>query len=91
MRNKAQFALRLTTVAGPLPHAKEIKVQCGGLLGLRATVFPELAAASEVGNVHGLVRAAQERFDGLRDLPYQEIMKSVVTFEGRRRHGSRRS
>lgn len=35
LRTNARFALQLTQVNAPLPHAKEIKVQVGGLFGLQ--------------------------------------------------------
>ncbi|MCK5697316.1 MAG: hypothetical protein KAI02_04085 [Gammaproteobacteria bacterium] len=35
LRANARFSLQLTQVNGPLPHAKEIKVQVGGLFGLQ--------------------------------------------------------
>lgn len=35
LRTNARFSLQITQVEGPLPHAKEIKVQVGGLFGLQ--------------------------------------------------------
>jgi len=35
LRHKSAFALKLAHVQGPLPHAKEMKVECGGLLGVQ--------------------------------------------------------
>jgi hypothetical protein len=34
LRQKSAFALKRTQVEGPLSHAQEMKVECGGLLGL---------------------------------------------------------
>ncbi|MBK5103827.1 MAG: hypothetical protein JJE42_06235 [Burkholderiales bacterium] len=34
LRQKSAFALKLTQVEGPLSHAQEMKVECGGLRGL---------------------------------------------------------
>lgn len=85
MRHKALFALKITHIEMEIPHAKEMKVQCGGLLGLQSALYPELAGKGEVGNVLALVQEARRRFDDLEALPYGEIMKSVVTYEGRRR------
>ncbi len=42
LRENSRFALRITAVEGELPHAKEIKVQNGGLLGLQRILRPEL-------------------------------------------------
>jgi len=35
LRSNARFALQVTQIDGQLPHAKEIKVQVGGLFGLQ--------------------------------------------------------
>jgi hypothetical protein len=58
-----------------------MKIQCGGLNGLRDVVDPEAPAP----NVHQLVRAAVERYGELGDLPYTEIIQGVAAWKGRRR------
>lgn len=73
----ARFTLKLTQ-GGPLPHAKELKVQCGGLIGLQ-----RLVGVQTVQNVHGLVLVAQEKFMGLENFPYSEIIQSVSAYEAR--------
>ncbi len=89
LRHNAQFALHLTHVEGGLPHAKEMKVQCGGLLGLQRELDPARADDETVENVFALVREAMERFGDLASLPYGEIVKTVSSFEIRRRSGRR--
>ena len=54
MRQKARFSLHVTHATSPLPHAKEIKVQVGGLLGLQKLLNPQAASASTVGDIYGL-------------------------------------
>lgn len=83
LRAKALFALRLTHVEGPLPHGKEIKVQCGGLLGLRAAQEP--SAEGPVTDAYSLITAAVADFGGMDTLPYGEIVKVVVGYEPRKR------
>lgn len=83
LRSKALFALRLTHVEGPLPHGKEMKVQCGGLRGLRAALEPD--ADGLVADVYGLVSQAAATFGGLAALPYGEIVKVVVGYQPRKR------
>lgn len=85
LHHNAMFALKLTHVDEVLPHSKEMKVQCGGLLGLQAALRPDLAAATGVENIFALVEAAQERFGSLDALPFQEIVKAVSAFQIRRR------
>lgn len=102
LRQNSAFALKLTQVGAPLPHAKEMKLQCGGLQGvLRAlahSAVPEPAADApepdaggrpSAADVRGLVEAAREKFGGLQNLPYSTIVQSVVAYQIRRRHGER--
>lgn len=85
MRHKARFALHLTRADAPLPHAKEIKVQTGGLLGLQALLHPEKAEQQNIDNVLGLIDLALQRFGRLAELPYDGIIQAIVKFEGRRK------
>ncbi|MGB5717314.1 MAG: hypothetical protein WBN81_09495, partial [Gammaproteobacteria bacterium] len=81
----ARFALHLTSADGPLPHAKEIKVQTGGLLGLQGLIKPERAADANVENAIGLIDAAIEKYGRIGNLPYDIIVQAIVKFEGRRK------
>ncbi len=90
MRSKASFALHMTKVPGPLPHAKEIKVQVGGMLGVQALIFPQQEKAENVQDIIALLKAAMEKYGSLDSLPYAEIMQSVVSFEGRSRRQPKR-
>jgi hypothetical protein len=85
MRSKARFALHQTSADGPLPHAREIKVQTGGLLGLQGLLHPEMDDAENIDNAIGLVDAALTRFGSLENLPYDIIVQSIVRFEGRKK------
>lgn len=87
LRHNAAFALKLTHADAVLPHAKYVKVQCGGLLGLQAVLQPEYAGEARVEDIRGLVLEAQERFGGLQELPYSEIVRGIAGFELRRRSG----
>ncbi len=89
MRRNARFALHLTSIDGPLPHAKEIKVQTGGLLGLQGLIRPERADDRNVDNAIGLIDAAIEKYGGLDALPYDIIVQAIVKFEGRRKRPRR--
>ena len=82
LRANALFALGLTH-SGPLPHGKEIKVQCGGLIGLQRALHPDRDAPVE--NVHALMLSAQQEFDSLEDFPYSEIIQSIAAYESRRK------
>jgi hypothetical protein len=90
MRSNARFALHLTSADAPLPHAREIKVQTGGLLGLQGLMFPQRAADTTVENAIGLIDAAIEKYGRLEDLPYDILVQAIVKFEGRKKR-SRKS
>lgn len=91
LRRNASFALQMTKVPGPLPHAKEMKVQIGGMLGLQGLLQPAKAGNENVEDIDGLNRQAIEHYGNLEDLPFSDIMKSVVKFRGRQRQSSRRN
>ncbi len=83
LRHNALFALRLTHLTGALPFPKELKVQAGGLLGLRNALFPEDGEADE--DAFTLIQEALRRFGGVENLPYSEIVKAIAAFEPRKR------
>ncbi len=89
LRQKSVFALKLAQPDGPLPHANEMKLQCGGLQGLQRLAQGQAAAGPGVlpalADVHELVRVCSEKFGGLANLPYSEVVQSVVAFPIRRR------
>ena len=86
LREKSLFALHQTHITGPLPHNKEVKIQCGGALGLQKQLFPELAHAAGVVDIYPTLQAGIDQFESLTALPYGEIIKTVVTFQPRKRH-----
>lgn len=75
---RATFALQLHPKA-PLTHAKVMKLQCGGLLGLR-----EVLGAPQT-DVHELVALAQERHGSLSELPWPPIVQRIAHWQLRRR------
>lgn len=83
LREKAIFALQLTRVDGPLPHAKEVKIQLGGMLGVQAALDPELAEADTVDDIHASLTDAIQKYGSIEQFPFAEIMQTVVLIEGR--------
>lgn len=84
MHSKATFALGLKHVNGPLPHAREMKVQCGGLLGLEAVMY-ETESPEGTADIFELVANALTQFEQIDMLPYSLIMKYISHYEGRPR------
>ncbi len=83
LREKSAFALKLSDTHRILPHAMVMKIQCGGLDGLKALLDPQALAP----NARRLVRLAQERYGELDALPFSEIVQGVAAWKARRRHG----
>lgn len=85
LRTRARFALHLTSAEGPLPHAKEIRVQTGGLLGLQEQVYPDRHDRESIDNIIDIADVALLRYGTLDDLPYEPIVQAIVRFEGRKK------
>ncbi|WP_303903339.1 hypothetical protein [Thiohalomonas denitrificans] len=83
LRENALFALRLKQLDGPLPHGKEMKVECGGLLGLSSVAQGE--DAEHVDDIGALVSESLERWHDFEQLPYSEISQWVVKYQSRRK------
>ena len=88
LRRNSAFALKLTQIDAALPHAKEMKLQCGGLQGVERALAGAGASAT-AADVHALVRAASAAFRGLQNLPYAEIVQAVAAHQIRRRRTQR--
>ena len=80
LREKSSFALKLPRAQHILPHAQMMRIQGGGLDGLRAV----LDAAAPAPDVHRLVCLARDHHGGLEQLPFSEVVKGVAAWQGRR-------
>ncbi len=85
LRRNARFSLHLKHADGPLPHAKEIRVQVGGMLGLQRLIDPDVDTIDKVDNIYALTKAAFARYERLQGLPLDRIMQAIVSFQGRRK------
>lgn len=82
LRQKSAFALGLTDTGRILPHAMVMKIECGGLSGMKAVFDPEALAP----NVRRLLRIARERHGEIEALPFSAIVQGVSAWKPRRRH-----
>lgn len=81
LHQNARFALHMDPHQ-PWPFGKEIRAQCGGVLGLKNV----LAHGEEVeADVAELVSEGIGKFGAVEDFPYSEIMRAVVHYEPRKR------
>jgi hypothetical protein len=80
----ARFALHMDPDQ-PWPFGKEIRAQCGGILGLRDILgMPD----NEFGvDVSRLLQNALASYGEIANFPYSEIMRAIAHYEPRRRRG----
>lgn len=83
LRGKAMFALRLPYPEAVLPHGKELKVQCGGMIGLQQALLGEEEPAEVVEDIHDLLEEALRDYGEVASLPYSEVVKGVTSFKPR--------
>lgn len=81
LRANSAFALKVKDTQRILPHAMTMKVQCGGLTGLKDLLDPEAAAP----DVLKLVQLAQAEFGDLESLPFSRIVQGVAHWQIRKR------
>lgn len=81
LRDKATFALKLQHIDGPLPHAKELKVQCGGMLGVEESLTHQ--TSEQVEDIHQLLESAFAEYGSAETLPYSEVVRTITSFQPR--------
>jgi hypothetical protein len=77
LRIHLAFVLKLSSPDEPLPHAKSLRLQCGGLQGLAHA----LTGTSGVDDVRALLARAGE----VDDLPYAAVVPHVAAYAVRQR------
>ena len=89
LRKNAAFALKTATTHNALPHAKEIKAQCGGIIGIAQALHADKQTPAEVSDIHACIQQAKQAFGSLEQLPFADIVKTITHFEGRKRRNRR--
>lgn len=83
LRAQTRFVFKLRDIDGPLPHNKEIRVQNGGLLGLQK--LQDGAALDHVKDVSGLVENVLQAYGSVDNLPFDQLIQSVMAYQARPR------
>lgn len=83
LREKSRFVLKLQETGEPLPHNMELRVQAGGLQGLSSHF--EAGSTGQIADVYALVLRAYVNFGDFGRLPFDEIVKFIARFQGRKR------
>jgi hypothetical protein len=90
LREQARFALRTDNqTRRTLPHGKAIRIQVGGMRGIKELLEPTQPLPAVIENIDGLLQAAVKKFGALENLPFSAVMKHIAAFEPRK-HASRR-
>ena len=81
LHHNARFALHIDA-SQPWPFGKEIRAQCGGVLGLKQALGHSEDVEADVAL---LLDQGVRRFGGVEQFPYSTIMRAVVHYEPRKR------
>ncbi len=84
LRLHSRFTLKIGDESIPLTHSQKMRIQVGGLRGLYCVLHSEERPPSTIEDIDGLVREAELTFDTLDALPFQEIIKQIAAYEGRK-------
>lgn len=82
LRDNARFLLQQKSIDGQLPHNAEIKIQNGGIQGLQHCIS---TLSSQPRDIAQLVECALAEFDTLEQLPYDNIVQSISSYQIRRK------
>jgi len=90
LRENSRFLLKLHSVGSALPHNMDLRVQVGGLRGLRA-IFSNDEKEELIPDIRALIEQAEQQYDNMDALPYSEIVQSIASFQTRRGGKSKQS
>ena len=76
MRENARFSLQLTQIDGPLPHAKEIRVQLASIIELNRIQDPEVS--TELPNIRQTIVSAVEEYGSIEQQSKQEGRNMIM-------------
>ena len=82
LRENSRFILKLHETGNKLPHNMEIRVQVGGLNGIQALLA--LEQQDKIENIFTLVEQAETEYGSLEMLPYNRIVQSISSYQGRK-------
>ena len=90
LRLRARFDLQTTDQRSVVPHGKAMKIQVGGMRGLKAALAPGDPVPTTIDDIFGTLATALQRFGGLEQLPLQPIVQQIAAYQGRKRSRRRR-
>jgi len=82
LRENSRFIFKFQQAGEKLPHNMEIRVQAGGLNGIQSLITP--GHEDRIEDIRKLVEQAEIEFGGLKRLPYNRIVQSISSYQGRK-------
>ena len=83
LRENSRFIFKRQQSGDQLPHNMEIRVQAGGLIGLQILLQPE-GQRGPINDISGLLEQVEQECGGLDKLPYNRIVQSISSYQGRK-------
>ncbi len=87
LHQQSRFALGVTHLPQQMTSNMELKIQCGGLNGLKHCISNEPATVTDI---YSLVDHAVLEFGSIEQLPYSRIAQSINQWQPKRRNRRRR-
>jgi len=84
LREQSRFLFHQTHAPSVLPHAKEIKVQLGGLFALKEVVDDSQDTPDMVKDIRHIMTVAWMKFDSFKSLDLPQIINRIAHFEIRK-------
>lgn len=84
LRHHSRFTLKSSDERDILSHAQALRLQVGGIRGLDQIIEVREEPVRYVEDIHQLLNRAARLYDSLDQLPFNEIIKQVAAFKGRR-------
>jgi len=85
MKSVALAALGVEDDPLTMPHSVTMKIQFGGLLGLRQQLADAAAVAATVTDIDALMRQALAYYGHIEALPYAVLAPTMTSYQLRRR------
>ena len=82
LRDNSRFILKMQQMSNALPHNMEIRVQVGGLGGIQTLL--NLEKQDKIEDIFALVEQAEIEYGSLEKLPYNRIVQSISSYQGRK-------
>ena len=81
LRQNAGFVFRQTAAGSSLSNYQQIRLQCGGLQGLSATIYNE--AVADNFDISALMRVVEDEHRGIERISLDKIIPRIAAFNPR--------